>query len=124
MANEDIIKELWSLANIITGFSVAQSVGVSIALGKDLAGLHHQRVPVKVFVSILAFLAAGAYCFGVHTCFQLAQTVDTSHLNIWCQVTLGRQICILFFTAVFVVVLFAPEMFPQTPITRATQKRP
>ena len=29
-------KELWSLANIVTGFSIAQSIGVAIALGKDL----------------------------------------------------------------------------------------
>ena len=48
-----MIKELWSLANIVAGFSVAQSVAFAIALGKDLGKLQSQKVLVKIVLTIL-----------------------------------------------------------------------
>ena len=114
MKSEDISKELWSLANIITGFSVAQSVAVTIAFGKDLAGLQHQPPVVKLAVTFIAVVSAGAYCFAVRRCWGLARSVDSEHEAIWRQVTRGRELCIWFFTAVLVLGLFAPEILRQT----------
>jgi hypothetical protein len=35
MSSEDLSKELWSLANIITGFSVKQSLASALALPEN-----------------------------------------------------------------------------------------
>ena len=111
MKSDDISKELWSLANIITGFSVAQSIAVTIALGKDLAGFQHQPVVVRLAVSGMAVVFAGVYCFAVRRCWVLARSVDSEHDVIWRQVTRGREFCIWLFTGVLIFGLFAPEIF-------------
>jgi hypothetical protein len=109
--SEDISKELWSLANIITGFSVVQSVGIAIAFGKDLAGLQGGKLVVKFAVALVAVVFAGVYCFAVRKCWVLSRSVDSEHETIWRQVTRGRELCIWLFTGVLIFGLFAPEIF-------------
>jgi hypothetical protein len=116
--SEDISKELWSLANIITGFSVVQSVAIAIAFGKDLAGLQKEEEVVKVALAVIAVVFAGVYCFAVRRCWALARSIDSEHEIIWRQVTRGRELCIWLFTGVLIFGLFAPEIFHPCPLTR------
>jgi hypothetical protein len=114
MTSEEIQKELWSLANIITGFSVAQSLAFAVALGKDLASLQTQTQPVKITLGIFCLLFGVAYSLGVQRCHQLAKLVkpfEQSHEVVWRQVTWGRMACIWLFTIVAVFGLFAPNFF-------------
>jgi hypothetical protein len=125
MKSEDMSKELWSLANLITGFSVAQSVAVAVALGKDLFDLQHQHIPVKTTVSAIAFFVAAGYCAAVYRCRVLARSVDQEHEDIWREVTWWRMACICLFTSILIFGLFAPEIFPkEVPPNQALSQHP
>ena len=110
MNNQDMIKELWGLANIIAGFSVAQSLAFAIALGKDLAGLQSQAVTVKIVLTVFC-LVFDVHTFAVFRCFHLAMSVERVHEAVWLQVTYGRLICIWLFTTVPIFGLFARNIF-------------
>jgi hypothetical protein len=107
MDGTDLVKELWSIANIITGFSAVQSLGFALAVCKDLGGLQRQPAPVKGLLIILCVIFAGFFSWGVFRCYDLAMRVDGAYDPIWLQVTYGRVICILLFTAFPVFALFA-----------------
>jgi hypothetical protein len=100
MKSEDMSKELWSIANIITGFSVAQALAVTFALSKDLAGLQSQNPALKITISIIALMVGAAYCFAVHQCRLLALSLDAEHDTIWRQINYGRMACIFLFTCI------------------------
>jgi hypothetical protein len=111
MDPKEMIKELWSLANIIAGFSVAQSLAFAIALGKDLGELQSQKVLVKIVLTIVCIVFGAAYSFAVFRCYHLAMSVDRAHETVWRHVTHGRVICIWLFTTVPVFGLFARDIF-------------
>jgi hypothetical protein len=120
MKSEDLSKELWSIANIITGFSVAQVLAVTFALRGNLAVLQcPDHRALKIAVSIIAVLMGGAYCFAVHRCRMLALSLDADHDEIWRQINYGRMACILLFTAILIFGLFAPEIFHQPATSTA-----
>ena len=106
-----MINELWSLANIIAGFSVAQSLAFAIALGKDLATLQSKTVCVKVVLTVFCVVFGAAYSLAVIQCYDLAMSIDEAHKAVWLQVTYGRIICIWLFTTVPIFGLFAPNIF-------------
>ena len=126
MKTEDMIKELWSLANAITGFSVVQSLAFGLALGKDLAHLQSQCTRVKRILTELCILFAAAYSYGVWECSTLVMSLKNIHEVLWLEVTCGRTICIWLFTAIPVFGLFAPKILGKEsdagrpPISEAT----
>jgi hypothetical protein len=113
MEKMDLSKELWFLANIITGFSVAQSIGVSIGFAKDLADFQLQALPVKVAVTGIAILFCAGYCCAVWRCRFWAKHLNPERESslIWDEVTYGRIACIVFFTGVMIFALFGPNLF-------------
>jgi hypothetical protein len=114
MDKMDLSKELWFLANIITGFSVAQSIGVSIGFAKDLADLQLQTLKVKAAITGVAILFCAGYCCAVWRCCFWAKYLHSAKesLLVWDEVTYGRIACIIVFTGVMVFALFAPNIFP------------
>jgi hypothetical protein len=124
MNPEDLSKELWSIANIITGFSVAQVLAVTFALSGNLAVLQSpNRRAVKIAVSIIALLMGLAYCFAVHRCRMLALSLHAGHDEIWREINYGRMACILLFTAILIFGLFAPEIFQRAAPSTADVKQ-
>jgi hypothetical protein len=111
MEGKDMVMELWSLANIITGFSIAQSLAFAFALGRDLAKLQSQTTIVKIVLTVSCVVFGIIYSFAVFRCHRLATSVDTAHEAIWLEVTYGRVICIWLFTTVPVFGLFARNIF-------------
>lgn len=111
MESKELVKELWSLANIIAGFSVAQSVAFAIALGNGLRDLQCQSPHTKITLTIVCIVFGAAYSFAVFRCFHLAMSVDRGHETVWRQVTYGRVICIWLFTTVPIFGLFARNIF-------------
>lgn len=54
-------EELWKLANVITGFAVAQGLAFCYTLAKDFAKLQSASSPVKSVIAIISIIFAGAY---------------------------------------------------------------
>jgi hypothetical protein len=54
MNTSEMSKELWSTANIIAGFAIAQNLAFAFALGKDLAGLQSQ---VQIVLSLFCLVS-------------------------------------------------------------------
>ena len=79
MENTDMAKELWSLGNVIAGFSVAQSLVFAFALGKDLAGLQSHTRIVKIVLTVFCVAFGIIYSFAVFRCYGLAMLVDRAH---------------------------------------------
>jgi hypothetical protein len=117
MKSEDMSKELWKLANLMTGFSVAQSIAVAIALGKDLTDLQHQSGAFKLTITIIAIIVASGYCAAVYHCKTLATSIEKVHENIWRHTTWWRIACIYSFTTIFIFGLFAADIFREPKLT-------
>lgn len=105
----DTAVELWKLANIVTGFAVAQGLAFSFALGKDLGRLQSAPLRVKVALTVASVFFASAYSFAVQRCWTLANP-DSGVVAIWREVTYGRHAAIWLFTALGVFGLFAPTL--------------
>jgi hypothetical protein len=105
----DVNAELWKLANIVTGFAVAQGIAFALALGGDLGRLQSAPLRVKFVLTIVALLFASAYSFAVHRCWTLANP-EISMAAVWRGVTYGRHAAIWLFTALGVFGLFAPNL--------------
>ena len=111
MDSKDMIKELWSLANIIAGFSVAQSLAFAIALGRDLGELQSQKMLVKIVLTSFCIMFGAVYSLAVFRCYHLAMSLGRAQETVWCQVTWGRVICIWLFTTLPIFGLFARNIF-------------
>jgi hypothetical protein len=103
---------LWSLANLITGFFVAQYLAVAIALGDKLDDLAKKGPAFKVTVSIIAVVVAGFYCLALRACRKFARQLDSDskHDFIWFHVNKWRIGCIALFTAIFIFALFEHDI--------------
>lgn len=110
MAGEfDINAELWQLANIVTGFAVAQGIAFALALGGDLGRLQSSPPRAKVVLTIVSILFASAYSIAVERCLALA-SLEPGVAAVWREVTCGRHVAIWLFTALGVFGLFAPNL--------------
>ncbi len=111
MATEfDKRAELWKIANVATGFAVAQGIAFAFALGKDLGGLQSQSVPVKLGLTAVSIVFAAFYTLAVYRCWTLASP-DEAAENVWRGVTYGRYTAIGLFTGLGIFGLFAPNLF-------------
>lgn len=61
MAQEEIIKDLWSLANTVTAFSILQSLTFTYALGKEFANIQDSHNRTKVMFAVICLVAAVIY---------------------------------------------------------------
>lgn len=101
--------ELWKLANIVTGFAVAQGIAFCYALAKDFAMMQSLSLPVKSVIALISFVFAGVYSFAVYNCWTLVDRDKRE--GIWRQVTYGRWVAIWLFTLLAVFGLFAANLF-------------
>ena len=102
-------KELWTLANTIAGFSVLQSLTVSIALGNSsLRGVVKEFSNCSLLLIIFVAIAyGGLYCFAVHRCRVLAREGGTVNEKVWAETTFGRIGAIYSAIGIFVFGLVA-----------------
>jgi hypothetical protein len=103
--------QLWSLANVITGFSVAQNLAFLYALGKDLHILQTLPKTSKYLLSSLIILFSTIYIAANHEIYSMVKTMKDVDATNWGTVDLGRSVAILSFSGLGVVGLFAPELF-------------
>ena len=119
MKSEDYGKELWSLANLITGFFVAQFLAVALALGDQLDDLAKKDPAFKITISFIAICVAVFYSFALRSCRRFARDLDgvPKHDFIWARVNRWRIACIVLFTVIFIFGLFEHDirfLHPQT----------
>lgn len=100
MNDAEIEKELWSIANTITAFSVLQCVAILYASTKgDLQPLLNDPLLVKAVVAS-SLLWSTVYCLGIWGCHRLACRLPTPQPAIWRSVTFGRLVAVLCFQTV------------------------
>jgi hypothetical protein len=108
MKSEDYGKELWTVANLVTGFFVAQYLAAAIALGDTLDDLAKKRFPFKITISLIAVGVGLFYCGALQSCRTLAASLDSEkkHDAIWARANAWRMGCILLFTLLFIFAVF------------------
>lgn len=111
MKTEDAEKELWSFANVITGFAVTQSLGVAIALGSVLHdSLQTISCSSKLPIAIIALIYMALYCGAVSRCRTLSKNLNSQIPLIWKEATVARITAICAGIAIFLFGLYAPEI--------------
>ncbi len=111
----ELAKELWSIANIVTGFAVMQGLGFSFALGDKLRFLQTPHGCVQPVLALICVAFTGMYCFAVWRLEYLACShIDRSLLGVWREVTIGRIAAIAVFNAALPVsAIYAKAIFSQ-----------
>lgn len=110
MASSMMEDHLWSLANVVTGFSVAQNIAFLYALGKDLARIQEESVPVKWPLAIPVVLFTALYLCAVWEIYRITP-MESGEQLIWLRVTQGRTVAITAFALMAIAGLFAPDLY-------------
>lgn len=110
MKSEAMVQHLWSLANLIVGFSVVRSLATAYEFDKALSALRTAPVRAQAFFVFVRFLFASLAATAVWYLSVLATPLDPTHANIWEATTVGRIICIYLFAALSVLALIAPKL--------------
>lgn len=100
-------EKLWDLANLVTGFAVAQSIATTFVIAKgDLN--NSLRGPGAHFVAIGATLIFTVfYIFAILWCRAKGSSLDSSDNSaIWCPITAGRVFAVVLFTSVTLGTLY------------------
>ncbi|WP_150047956.1 hypothetical protein [Methylomonas rhizoryzae] len=115
MDTADLVKELWSIANIVTGFAVMQGLGFSFALGDKLRFLQNSNGCVQTVLALICVAITGMYCFAVWRLEYLACShIDRSLRGVWREITIGRIAAIAVFNAGLpVFAIYAKAIFSQ-----------
>jgi hypothetical protein len=96
--------KIWDLANIVTGFSVAQSLATIFMLAKDEMKLLHDDNGYRIMrkataVYTLFYLAAIILCGVAGAKLDTGAKPDHSdNTDVWWLVTIGRAVAVIFFT--------------------------
>jgi hypothetical protein len=99
-------QNLWNLANIITGFAIAQSLAFLYALAKS-EFVKAVDNPMTYWIICIAIIVASIlYCVAVYFVGNKgASLTDIHNVDIWKSITLGRVAAILVFNAFAIVVI-------------------
>ncbi len=110
MAVSTMAEKIWDLANLVTAFSVAQSLGTIFAVLKgDLVGWlvdkkAHMRALCGVVVFVILYTSVIIWC-GLH-----GIVIDSENSDIWCTSTIGRGIAIIVFNVILVLVFIGHHL--------------
>ena len=122
-------EKLWDLANVVTGFAVAQGIATTFVIAKgDLN--NSLRGSGAHFVAIGATLVFSAfYIFAILRCRAKGSSLDSlDNSAIWFTITAGRVFAVVLFTLVTLGTMYGHRndelkgKFP--PISNSTQTPP
>jgi hypothetical protein len=124
VTNDDLSKELWKIANIVTGFAVFQTVAFTYACAKtEFSEMINMRT-IKIAITIIILFASTLECLFVWWCTrqqvslltEVNHSKETENINnnitrkIIQRLGWGRMICIIFLLVPFLVSLYAPQL--------------
>jgi len=105
---------IWNIANIVTGFSVAQNLAFLYGMGRDLTFLQRESAQIKYPVAIAIMIFVLLYLGAVWDLHILAQDMPGVDSRIWLHVSIGRSVAITIFGALAIAGLFAPELYARS----------
>jgi hypothetical protein len=96
--------KLWDLANVITGFAVAQALATTFALAKqELKAL--EGGPDHLLAAISTVIFSGFYISSIGWCNTNAHGLMRDDEEIWHRATQGRVLAVLLFNAYLLLTL-------------------
>jgi len=124
MTDKDLSKDLWQVANILTGFAVVQAIAFIYACAKQDFAMLINTFPVKMTIAIHIIIVTVAECYAVWWCADKAvallangrQTEDTEDINrnminsITKRVAWGRIVIILSLLLPALLSLYARQL--------------
>ena len=123
-----MLDKLWQLANIITGFAIVHSLASTIAFAKELKDIQLGPTPVKWGIVAVSVVITVAYCLAILRCRSLARGYKKifaeNDNDTWNVVTRWRIYCVVLFTSLFVLGLFAPEIVNLLGLAKAEAVSP
>ena len=105
---------IWNLANLVTGFSVAQNLAFLYGMGRYLSFLQHESAKIKYPVAVTIMISVLLYLGAVWDLHILAQDIPGGDSRIWLHVSIGRSVAITIFGALALAGLFAPELYARS----------
>jgi len=120
MSEFNLPGELWLLENVVTGFSVVQSVTFALALGGPLADLLKAPNNGKLAIAGVTLFFGIIYSAAVLGCCALAVGLpDFPNKGIWWDVSWGRVAGIWLFSFLAIGALYShvidARFFPEQP---------
>jgi hypothetical protein len=105
-SNLQMALKLWDLANLITGFAVAQILATTFALagGKLRTILQGPAAHWTAFVVMI--LVTGLYLTAIVWCGSKGRSLERYHPEVWCVVTAARVGVVVLFRLVEVATLY------------------
>jgi hypothetical protein len=101
----DMEQNLWTLANIITGFAVAQGLAFLYALGQSEFAKAVDNPTANWIILIATIVASILYCGAVYLIWARGSSLtDSQYLEIWKSVTLGRIAAISVFNGLVLLI--------------------
>jgi hypothetical protein len=106
MEDKEMAENLWELANLVAGFSVAQSLATLFAVVRgDLNKMFDDRR--SHCLSLIGIASSTAlYALSVVYCGYEGERLDGGHLDIWLISTVGRLFVIFLFSGIFGAVVW------------------
>ena len=112
----NLADKMWDLANLVTGFAIAQSLGTTFALAKfELKALTGSVAHWVAFVFTL--ILTGFYIKAIFLCANMATEHSAFGSQIW-QVTYVREGAIILFTLVMLFALLGHARFERDEARR------
>jgi uncharacterized membrane protein (DUF485 family) len=96
--------KLWDLANLVTGFAVAQSLAIIFSMARNDFKMPNKKGHWLAFIGIVLFTTF--YIIAIKVCGNEGQLLDKTHANLWQQVTRGRVFAVILFALVTVGVIY------------------
>ena len=126
MADTNFVEKVWDLANVITGFSVAQNLAVVYGMGKGdfrnsmRSGGEHLAAAAGTIAFSVAYILAICWCgrtMAPALCFDLSPTApgQLTDCTIWHEATCGRIWTVILFTLVMLATVSSHYMTRQKP---------
>jgi hypothetical protein len=99
-----LAEKLWDMANLITGFAVAQVVATTFAFVKGdlkvIAGAFRHWIALSG-----TFVFTGFYVFAIIWCGCEGNRLSPERPDVWCHTTEGRVLAVVLFTVILVLTL-------------------
>jgi hypothetical protein len=104
MESVHVAEKLWDMANIITGFAIAQVLATTFALAKhELKAL--KGVPAHWAAFLTTLLFTGFYIGAIVWCGCEGRHLNPTQYDIWTKTMAGRVGAVILFTLVLVLTL-------------------
>ncbi|MGA8366044.1 MAG: hypothetical protein ACLQMT_05425 [Candidatus Acidiferrales bacterium] len=102
--NLKMADKLWDLANLVTGFAIAQNLAFTYSMAQHDLQVRGRGRHWGAFAGAVVFTIF--YVVAVRLCGREGRLLDGGQAHMWCYVTWGRILAIVLFFLVSVVTIY------------------